>query len=130
MLAINRVNPHGLHFYITQVATDSKQSLVRCAKNGMREMTMNHPIHEINTSWHRWTVQGYFIQDAFPYMTPEEREFLLTGTTPEEWNELFPPNHELGVNEVKYDDGHVQMALPFTESPYDELKSDRNKGNE
>ena len=30
-----------------------------------------------------------FVQDAFPSLSPEDREFLLTGSTPEEWEELF-----------------------------------------
>lgn len=29
------------------------------------------------------------IQDVFPYLTADEREFLLTGSTPAEWNDLF-----------------------------------------
>ena len=29
------------------------------------------------------------VQDAFPLLTPDEREFLLTGITPEEWRDLF-----------------------------------------
>ena len=30
---------------------------------------------------------GTLIQDAFPHLTPDEREFLKTGITPEEWDE-------------------------------------------
>ena len=33
--------------------------------------------------------QGTLIQNAFPRLTPEEREFLLTGTPPEVWDEMF-----------------------------------------
>lgn len=29
------------------------------------------------------------IQDVFPNMSPEDREFLLTGITPEEWNSFM-----------------------------------------
>jgi len=29
------------------------------------------------------------IQDALPMLSNEEREFLITGLTPEEWHELF-----------------------------------------
>ena len=29
------------------------------------------------------------IQDIFPYMTAEEREFVKTGITPQEWKETF-----------------------------------------
>lgn len=29
------------------------------------------------------------IQDAFPNLSAQDREFMLSGTTAEEWNELF-----------------------------------------
>ena len=29
------------------------------------------------------------IQDAFPNLTPDQREFILTGITPEEWDAHF-----------------------------------------
>lgn len=37
---------------------------------------------------------GTLVQDAFPHLTPDQREFFLTGITAEEWNELFPPEEE------------------------------------
>jgi hypothetical protein len=40
---------------------------------------------------------GELIQDAFPFLSDDEREFLLTGTTPEEWREMcewFDQNEE------------------------------------
>lgn len=32
---------------------------------------------------------GALIQDAFPNLTPSEREFLMTGITEDEWNDIF-----------------------------------------
>jgi hypothetical protein len=32
---------------------------------------------------------GQLIQDAMPQLSAEEREFLMTGITPAEWNEAF-----------------------------------------
>ena len=32
---------------------------------------------------------GAMIQDAFPMLSPEEREFIKTGITPEEWDAMF-----------------------------------------
>jgi len=32
---------------------------------------------------------GEYVQTIFPHLTSEEREFILTGVTPEEWNQLF-----------------------------------------
>ena len=33
--------------------------------------------------------KGALIQDAFPNLTPSEREFLMTGITEDEWNDIF-----------------------------------------
>ena len=30
------------------------------------------------------------IQDCFPYLSPEDREFIMSGITPEEWKSMFP----------------------------------------
>jgi hypothetical protein len=35
------------------------------------------------------------VQHAFPGCTPEQREFLMTGITPAEWNKAFPPTTTL-----------------------------------
>jgi hypothetical protein len=36
-----------------------------------------------------WKSSGQLIQKAFPYLSPDDREFLLTGITPDEWDEAF-----------------------------------------
>jgi hypothetical protein len=37
----------------------------------------------------KWKVKGMLIQDALPHLTLTEREFLMTGSTPEEWGEAW-----------------------------------------
>ena len=32
---------------------------------------------------------GELVQDVFPNLSVEEREFLISGVTPEEWNNAF-----------------------------------------
>ena len=34
-------------------------------------------------------MEGKSIQDAFPYLTADEREFIKTGITPQEWEKTF-----------------------------------------
>jgi len=36
-----------------------------------------------------WEENMTLVQDAFPHFTPDQREFLISGSTPDEWNELF-----------------------------------------
>lgn len=37
---------------------------------------------------------GLLIQQAFPFLTADEREFIMTGTPPDVWNKLFA-EHDL-----------------------------------
>lgn len=39
--------------------------------------------------WDAWQ-GGEYIQRAMPQLSDEEREFLLTGATPQEWDAAFP----------------------------------------
>lgn len=32
---------------------------------------------------------GVLIQNAMPHLSPDEREFIMTGITPEEWDKAF-----------------------------------------
>lgn len=46
-------------------------------------------IMEVNRKeWEAWK-KGAFIQDAFPLLSPDEREMILSGTHPECWDKLF-----------------------------------------
>jgi hypothetical protein len=41
-----------------------------------------------------WKHKGMLIQLAMPNLSPDEREFLISGTTPEDWDKMFPPEEE------------------------------------
>lgn len=41
-----------------------------------------------------WQSRRKLIQEAMPHLSPDEREFLLTGATPEEWTEAFGKEDE------------------------------------
>jgi outer membrane biogenesis lipoprotein LolB len=34
-------------------------------------------------------INGRLIQDAMPHLTDDEREFMMTGITPKEWERAF-----------------------------------------
>lgn len=44
---------------------------------------------QIRRGWYNWLHGGKLAQDAFPFLSHEEREFLISGITPDEWNEIF-----------------------------------------
>ena len=49
-------------------------------------VTMDLPI--THKQWHEYS-NGALIQDAFPQLTPEQREFIITGLTSEEWDRFI-----------------------------------------
>jgi len=51
----------------------------------------------------RWWEDGELIQNAMPYLTPDEREFLMTGHTKEDWTAIFAPTPEEAANDDKHD---------------------------
>lgn len=38
---------------------------------------------------------GALIQNVMPTLSPDDREFLKTGITPDEWDEMFPPEERV-----------------------------------
>jgi hypothetical protein len=44
--------------------------------------------------YNNWKVKRMLIQDAIPHLDKNEREFLMTGYTPEDWEEMFPPEED------------------------------------
>lgn len=56
----------------------TKQSVMTGEKNTMLLPVTNEQID-------RWQ-NGELIQNVFPHLTPSEREFLISGVTPEEWD--------------------------------------------
>ena len=56
----------------------TKQSVMTGEKNTMLLPVTNEQIN-------RWQ-NGELIQNVFPHLTPSEREFLISGVTPEEWD--------------------------------------------
>ena len=47
---------------------------------------MNLPVTVEQLNAH---ANGALAQDVFSHLTPEEREFLISGCTPEEWEQAF-----------------------------------------
>lgn len=54
--------------------------------------TMDLPITQEDLD--NWKSKQLLIQDAFPGLTASQREFLLTGSTQEEWDAAFLEEEE------------------------------------
>ncbi len=59
----------------------------------INEMRVELTEHEYSSAYIRWKL-GESIQDVFPTLNAEQREFILTGYTPEDWKAIFPPEEE------------------------------------
>jgi hypothetical protein len=58
-----------------------------------KKSTLTGKIHTMNLNvtqeqLDRWQ-RGTLIQTAIPQLRPDEREFLISGITPKEWEETF-----------------------------------------
>lgn len=54
--------------------------------------TVDLPITQ--EEWDKFLGSNVLIQHAFSDLTPEQREFLISGTTQEEWDDLFGDEEE------------------------------------
>tara|TARA_R110002020_G_scaffold22920_12_gene76896 strand:+ start:1288 stop:1509 length:222 start_codon:yes stop_codon:yes gene_type:complete len=58
--------------------------------------TLDLPItQEQLDSW----MEGKLIQEAFPHLSADQREFLMTGSTPEEWAKYIVEDTFLGEDD-------------------------------
>jgi hypothetical protein len=55
------------------------------------EVKMDDEQHE---GYLKWMQGGRHIQFLIPRMSADDREMLMTGTDPECWNKMFPPDEE------------------------------------
>jgi hypothetical protein len=60
----------------------TKKSIISGATN-TREIDVSRETLEA------WEAGGILIQDAFPHLSDDDREFLMTGILPDEWDEHF-----------------------------------------
>ncbi len=56
------------------------------------EHTREIPVTE--TQLNNWKVGGIVIQRAMPNISADDREFIMTGITPEEWDRFVPREEE------------------------------------
>jgi len=65
--------------------------------------------------YYRWE-DGELIQNAFPYLSAEERELLKTGICPSCWDKMFPPEEDEEPEEFDYDFADTYCEIGF--NPY------------
>lgn len=58
------------------------------------EMVLPMSLDEFGKALEDWEARRVPIQEAFPTLTDQQREFLMTGSTQEEWDKAFPEDDE------------------------------------
>lgn len=69
-------------------ATVIFDNTVTVVVNNGKTLIVNCSPEQFDVGLDLWE-QGLNIQDAFPMLSPDEREFIKSGMLPEEWNALF-----------------------------------------
>ncbi len=72
---------------------DDQKTVITHVKSG-RSITVNCSVNDMNERWFRWQISGQFAQVAFNNLTADEREFIMTGITPTEWEEIFSDDND------------------------------------
>lgn len=71
-----------------------------CILNGQE---VSREIHGLTPAMVRAWKNGQIIQDAMPNIPPEDREFIMTGITPELWEATFGPEPTFEENNEEED---------------------------
>ena len=58
------------------------------------------------------------VQDIFPHLTPSEREFLISGLTDEDWDDLFPEDPTYEEKSTEYPENHSSSFDEFEDIPF------------
>ena len=88
MNTLTRINPLG-HKYM--LVRQGPKTLVI---TGTKQVIMDMDLDTMSQCWYNWQMQRQNIQIAFAELGAEQREFLMTGITPAEWNRLFEQKEE------------------------------------
>ena len=66
-----------------------KESIAISRKSNLTGVTSRMVMLVDRADLDSWEAGNGNIQDIMPYLSPDEREFLMTGITPEEWDDMF-----------------------------------------
>lgn len=99
---ISRTNRLGMVYNILPYQEDTvinpnqkskEDTVIIRRQSGSKQIIVKASVEQVSQSWYNW-LNGMYIQVAFDYLSADQREFIMTGITPEEWEELFPEEEE------------------------------------
>lgn len=80
--------------HIVRANTLGDRQMVVVAVSALTGKKHAAPLEITEAQVYDWVNCGASIQDAFPNLSPEGREFLMTGITAVEWDSMFPEEEE------------------------------------
>lgn len=83
-MTVTLISPRGMTYVLDSNDTGTDITLVGTQKI----IHVSYPISEIKAGWQLWKA-GAYIQVALGFLSADEREFLMTGITSDEWHEMF-----------------------------------------
>ena len=78
----------GLYNFTPVDADTTRISACSSFTGKVHKIDVKLPYSVFRKKYHEWE-NGKLIQDAFPELSPEEREIIKTGVTEEEWKEVL-----------------------------------------
>lgn len=88
-MIVKRIGKFGQAYELETVCGPDNHNKCRITCNG-QTITVDHSLETISQAWYNWQQAGMHIQAAFSMLSAPEREFILTGITPEKWAKIFP----------------------------------------
>lgn len=80
-------------FTATQIDNNLVEVVIKGFDGTLRSMMFRTTVEAMTEAVKVYN-KGALIQDAFPFLSAAEREFLISGITPEEWDRMFGPNKD------------------------------------
>ena len=65
---------------------------------GQHSLRLPMDWYEFTIGLQKWIRREGLIQDIFPTLDADQREFIQTGITPSEWAEMFAPDEDTELN--------------------------------
>lgn len=87
---MHNIPPHILHIEPISSVTDEPMMIFRVeSRNPIDGKIYVREVKASNYQMWGWAQGDDLIQNCFPHLSADEREFLATGILPEQWNEMF-----------------------------------------
>ncbi len=93
-----RENRLGMKYLIREIS--HKETVIQI-KGTEKAILVKVPVPVVLASWYKWQVLDLRIQEAFTCLNDDEREFILSGLTSQDWDKMFPEEVEVPCPKCK-----------------------------